>query len=230
MLTLAQPHSDTNASIITYAQPAAAPATTDLHPLSIFGPPTLPYIQNPNHHPTSINRDHNSIIHSNQLPMTTLQGTQVGNKLPQFQAAMQLYNETLNEFYRLRNQLNHQSTRIQPHATQTNESIFHQTNQMRNQEEYQSQAQTPYGSTSHDVQYTTGLLDRPANDAEMKLKARSDNNIQPLATSNHYSNSGGSFYDVNGSANLVWGNNDVHDDGSISDESLNRDWGLQKKN
>ena len=232
LLTLAQPQSDTRNTIIAYAHPTSATTNTGLDPISIFGLPAVPIVQTLRNYQHPFTTNHINILPSNQLPTIALQPPQqIETTLPQFQAAMQLYNETLNEYYRLRNQLNHPSLTIpQPHAAHTNELMMDQpTNRMWSQEEYPNPAQMRYAaSTSHNVP-NTGLLERPNQDTGVHWNSRNHN----LNTHTGYDGIGSThsgFYDINdggaAAADLIGGNHDIQgEDGSVSDESLNRDWG-----
>jgi hypothetical protein len=214
--------------------PTVASHGTAWSPLSTFSPAILPVAYNPTILPVETSQHSNPLSTTNDNPMASVQSPQSTSHLPQFQAAMQLYNETLDEYYKLRNQLivNQQLMTHQQNATNySNESAVHRTDVLRNQEEFQIELQHGYQPTSHHFQKKTGYRDHSVHATGNNA---TDGNGNTNARSSITYNNGQScrFFDTSfGGNSASWGNqnDDIVDDGTISDESLNRDWGIQKK-
>lgn len=257
LMTIAQPYSDTGTRNTMVANTPAASSGTAWNPLSTYSPSVLPVTYNPTILPVETSQHINPLSTTNNNPMVSVHSPPSFSQLPQFQAAMQLYSETLDEYYKLRNQLilNQQLMTHQQNATNnTNESADHRADLLKNQEERPIKEQNATEPTYHHLPNTgyrdhfvhatgnnateptshhlpsTGYRDHSVHETGNDA---TDGNENTNSRSSIAYNNGQScrFFDTSyGGNSAAWGNqnDDIGDDGTISDESLNRDWGIQK--
>ena len=236
LLTLPQPYSDTTNTTMASNTNAASAGTTEWCSTSTFSPATLPAAYYPTTLPVERNQHLQSIFITNDNHIASLpQSPHTSSDFPRFHAAMQLYNETLDEYYKVLNQLlvSQQLATQQQRTTNyyTNESTDHQRHLLFNQEERQIEEQHGHESVSH-YSPNTERLDFSPHVTRNNVNDGNDNTNARSSTAAAYNNNDGRYFDTSGGGpSMTWGNNNNHDqlddDGTISDESLNRDWGMQ---
>ena len=224
-LTSAHSSSDTSSALMAYNHETAT-VDRGLSSIVAYNLPKSPAAQIQYIDPKreGAPADYTDIDNDRTLRYETLMPSML--KIGQVQAAMQQYDETLTGHYKLssRPTENHQSTTAQIRNASIDEHNGHRTG---TQERWQCLAQIRSDLTSNNVPslgHNDASLHSVHNDANDRYEK-----INLSSTAYVCNRTNDHYIVVNHCVTYVWGKNDVLDDDcSISDESLNRDWGLLK--